>query len=148
MEEYFIHYADPGFPEDPWPGERRSGPYSKDAALEQAINDVATGYGVPVGIYSDDESLKRISSTARSKGKAEFTASTLKQKGEAESRRRKALADKERADETKMLAEILPTGMGMDEAIVLLTEHSDKVKSAMAAALEEIAEERENNGTP
>jgi hypothetical protein len=72
----------------------------------------------------------------------------LKQKGEAESRRRKALLDKERAAETKMLAEILPTGMGMDEAVLLLTAHADKVKAAMATALEEIAEERENNGTP
>jgi nitric oxide reductase activation protein len=54
---YYIHYEDPSFNEAPWPGQRRSGGYlTLDEAKAQAINDIAVGAGIPVGIYDEDGS--------------------------------------------------------------------------------------------
>lgn len=58
--DWYIHVADPGFPEPPWPGERRLGPYLTDTeAIEQAVSDSGYGMGVIVGVYSAEESEKR-----------------------------------------------------------------------------------------
>jgi hypothetical protein len=60
---FYIHVVDRGYPDTPWPRERRFGPYlRKQHALEQAANDVAIGMteiGEMVGIFSEAESLKR-----------------------------------------------------------------------------------------
>lgn len=62
-EPYFIHIADPGFPDPPWPGERRLGPFpTAEEATDQAINDMAHGHITQeslTGVFSESESLKR-----------------------------------------------------------------------------------------
>ena len=55
---YFIHIADPGFPETPWPGVRRFGPFNtREEAYNQAVEDVSNGAPV-LGIFSEDDSLQ------------------------------------------------------------------------------------------
>ena len=57
MPAYYIHYADPGFPDPPWPGERRLGPFPTLAeAQAQAVSNSASGYGDALGIWSDENS--------------------------------------------------------------------------------------------
>lgn len=62
-EAFYIHVVDPGFPDPPWPGERRLGPFlTAEEAEAQAVNDVAHGHIADeslVGVYSESESLKR-----------------------------------------------------------------------------------------
>jgi len=56
-EEYFIHYADPGFAEPPWPGQRRQGPYlTVDEAFNQAVSDGAGGQAEALGIFTSSQS--------------------------------------------------------------------------------------------
>jgi hypothetical protein len=55
---FFIHLDDPGFPDPPWPGQRRLGPYeTAEEAYEQAVSDAASGAGLAVGIYDEETSL-------------------------------------------------------------------------------------------
>lgn len=57
---FYVHVEDPGFPEPPWPGERRLGPFPTAAeALEQAVSDAALGSVLAVGVYSEEESERR-----------------------------------------------------------------------------------------
>lgn len=56
-ERFWIHYADPGFPDPPWPGVRRVGPFNNvEEAKAQAASDAATGQGVALGVVNDLES--------------------------------------------------------------------------------------------
>lgn len=60
---FYIHFADPGFPDPPWPGERRLGPFpTPEEAHEQAASDVAHGHVTEdalAGVFSAEESEKR-----------------------------------------------------------------------------------------
>ena len=43
---FYIHITDPGYPDPPYPGERRFGPYiTKEEALNQAASDASVGMG-------------------------------------------------------------------------------------------------------
>lgn len=54
---FYIHIADPGFPDPPWPGFRRLGPFLTQAeALAQAAGDAAQGMGVATAIYTGTDS--------------------------------------------------------------------------------------------
>lgn len=62
MPGVFIHLDDPGFPDEPWPGQRRLGPFNTpEEALAQAVHDAAMGQGVASGIYPEEhsEALRR-----------------------------------------------------------------------------------------
>jgi hypothetical protein len=68
-EQYYIHIEDPGFPEEPWPGQRRMGPYlTQEEAVEQAASDISTGAGGGVvGIFTtsaSDEMRDQVEGTA------------------------------------------------------------------------------------
>jgi hypothetical protein len=59
MKLYYIHYADPGFPDPPWPGQRRSGAFlTLEEATAQAVSDAASGFQTPVGIFHEADSDK------------------------------------------------------------------------------------------
>jgi hypothetical protein len=68
---FYIHMLDPGYPDEPWPGERRLGPYlTLDEASEQAAHDLATGYLSEknfVGIYDEAGSVERLDPGAKVK---------------------------------------------------------------------------------
>ena len=73
---FYIHIKDPGYPDPPYPGERRLGPYlTKEEAIDQAISDATVGMGVAVGIFSDEESKKREDDV--SKGEPIYTSDQI-----------------------------------------------------------------------
>ncbi len=52
---FYIHIEDPGFPGEPWPGQRRFGPYNtSDEGLAQAASDWAQGHGKALGVWDED----------------------------------------------------------------------------------------------
>lgn len=65
QEGLYIHLDDPGFPDRPWAGGRRLGPFhaceesglsAEEVALGQAVSDYAGGAYVPLGIFDDENS--------------------------------------------------------------------------------------------
>lgn len=113
---FFIHLADPGFEDPPWPNMRRLGPYdTSEEALAQAVADAAQGMGVALGVYDEeaseshaeridpgdgepvDERGAKIDAHPR-KMAAVFTASDIKRRGVAERKRREKLAEHEALD--------------------------------------------------
>lgn len=131
---FFVHLADPGFPDHPFPGERRSGPYLTEAeALEQAVWDACGNSAVVVGVYHEAESEKRAHSTARSVGKAVHTGGQVHRKAEALSKRlQKEAADARQAD-YDALAQILPPGMGIEQAVELLNEQAARMRAMQSS---------------
>lgn len=59
MAQFYIHIADPGFPDPPWEGQRRLGPFNtKEEAVAQAASDTAMGAGEALGVFTGAESDK------------------------------------------------------------------------------------------
>lgn len=110
---FFIHLADPGFPNPPFPGARRLGPYNTvEEALAQAVADAAQGAGVALGIYDEEASethdaLPKMKTDSKGApvldaagyqvelkikpAGAIYTQSEIRRRGEAEAKRRKKL---------------------------------------------------------
>lgn len=96
---FFVHLADPSFPEAPWPNTRRLGPFDTLAeAQAQAAADLAGGHLAEdelVGIYSEDDShALSVAATAEvtdhsSDGRLQATIDQIRA-GQAEERRRVA----------------------------------------------------------
>jgi hypothetical protein len=125
---FYIHIEDPGFPEAPWPGERRLGPFvTEEEALNQAVSDAALGFGLAVGVYSEAESERRreashvdagmgLAAATRGEpigshgGKSTHTRSAIARKADVLSRR---LA-KERAATLSADAEAISTAVDLD----------------------------------
>jgi len=142
---FYIHIADPGFPEPPWPGERRLGPYNtREEAEAQAVSDAAGGYAVALGIYEEGESHKR--AVQANRGKAVVTRAKIKSKGETEAKRRHKERQKNLDSDVRALAEMLPTGMGMEEAALLLQGDQQTVIDALQKAADEAAGEAVTDG--
>lgn len=135
---FFVHYTDPGFPEHPWPNERRLGPYpTADEALAQAVEDAAGGYAVAVGVYDEAESEKRMHSTARSVGKATHTSSVVRRKGETRARAILEEGRKTRQADVDAFAAILPPGLGVEEALEILRASQERYRSAQSFTVPE-----------
>lgn len=70
---FYLHIADDGFAEPPWPGERRLGPFETAAEAEaQAVNDVAIGAlseADLIGVYDEAGSRDRHESLMRAYAK-------------------------------------------------------------------------------
>lgn len=65
MSEFFVHYYDPGFPNPPWPMQRRIGPFlTHEEAFNQAVSDAAHGMGLALGIWSTEDSKKLMETTS------------------------------------------------------------------------------------
>lgn len=126
--DYFIHIADPGFPEPPWPGERRLGPFSLEAAVEQAVSDAAQGISLAVGIYSEEESTKRASTTARSVGRAEVRRSQIKAKSDVLAKKMYDDRIAQVYSDVEAMKASLPPGMGLEEALELLKVNRDVIE--------------------
>lgn len=149
--EWYIHIADPGFPEPPWPGERRLGPYpTHEEALAQAVEDAAGGYAIAVGVYSAEESLKRLENTARNKGKAQHTHSDIARKGDVRARQILKANHAQLQWDADQLKAMLPPGTTLQDALALLAANRETVAaaqrvlddaSAQAAAAATIADE-------
>lgn len=87
---WFIHLDDPGFQDNPFPGQRRLGPFdTAEEAVAQAVSDAAVGMGVAAGVYGEDESAAQ---ETGGKGKAHMARSELRRRGEVEARRRAKIA--------------------------------------------------------
>lgn len=130
MTSFYIHLEDPGFPEHPWPGVRRLGPFLSDTeALEQAVSDASLGHGVALGIYTEAESEKRLGGKT---GKAKIARAEIRRRGEAISRKRqneeKAAAEQVRAD----IEAILPAGIGWEELVVAAKEMQERVAAGQS----------------
>jgi len=149
-DEYFIHVRDPGFPDPPWPGERRLGPFlTLEEAEAQATSDLAhsyiTGDGM-TGIYTNAESdaraegLRQAWDEARAQGSSDpyappppfdpatvdagtpsATATELEQG--AVTARRKLLATHARSvsDQRESLQALLPDGVDAEELIAAVS---------------------------
>lgn len=123
---FYIHIADPSFPEPPWPGERRLGPFpTSDEALEQAISDAAIGAAVAIGVFSEAESERRrvasdadagvmMSRAIRGEtvsshgGKASQTRSTIARRGASLARKRADAEAKRMAEDRQALLDAMP----------------------------------------
>jgi len=61
--KFYVHIKDPGFPDPPWPGERRLGPFlTVEEAHSQAVSDVAQGHISEenlIGVFDDSASAAR-----------------------------------------------------------------------------------------
>jgi hypothetical protein len=129
---YYVHLEDPGFPEHPWPGERRLGPFlSSDEALTQAVSDASLGHGVAAGIYAESESEKRLSGRA---GKAKVARAEIRRRAETISRKRqdeeKRAAEQVRAD----IEAILPAGVGWEDLQVIAREMQSRIAAGQSYA--------------
>lgn len=134
--EFFVHLRDPGFPDSPWPGERRLGPFlTSEEAANQAVSDLAGGYLADdeiVGIYAADESEKRTDDL--NKGKAVYVASRLRARA-ATARKRAAASRATAHQETEeALKAMLPDGLTWKDLQALATDIRHK---RMTAAREE-----------
>lgn len=127
--DYFIHITDPGFPDRPWPGERRFGPYTLEAAQEQAVSDAAQGIALAVGIFSAEESEKRIHDL--SEGKAEIPRSQIKAKGEELSKKLHETRISSLRADVDALRATLPPGMGIEEVAAILKQDQATIQEAM-----------------
>jgi hypothetical protein len=112
---YYVHVEDPGFPEEPWPGERRLGPYDdEDAAYEQAVDEAAYGGAVVLGVYEEDASEQ---SRDGARKRAVKTHAQIERRAETvrryEARRR---AEALSADRDALEAQ---HSMGLDELLTL-----------------------------
>ena len=69
-ESWYIHLHDPQFFDDPWPGQRRIGPFnSEEEATEQAANDLARGMGEgTIGVFTGQASDDMRESTKEALG--------------------------------------------------------------------------------
>ena len=135
---YYIHITDPGFPDHPWPGERRFGPYAElDDAIAQAVSDAAIGMGTALGIYeySDEQEteiealmittdqitqIKRPGKTVYTQAQIEDEANTIRKEMQA-----KALADHQQREE--MMKVILPEGITWKDMQALATSLREEV---------------------
>jgi hypothetical protein len=110
---FYIHIADPAYPDAPWPGERRLGPFlTADEALNQAISDASQGFGWPLGIYDEKESEKHSDGTEshqiHSQGEIRKAAESL-QKQNAKERSRAV------EEQRQMIEQTLPDGITWDD---------------------------------
>lgn len=135
---FFIHIADPGFPEPPWVNERRLGPYDTDEeAANQAVHDLATGFLAEdnfLGVFDDENSELRDQRPA--KAKAAIIPSKLKPR--AATIRRKAHAQRLRdlQDQQTALEELLPEGV----TIADLLAHAKVLRATAQTRAEEDAD--------
>jgi hypothetical protein len=109
---FYIYVEDPGFPDHPWPGFRRLGPFlTADEAVAQAVSDAAGGAGVAAGVYPES------AFDALALGKkpaAHTTKSEIKKAGEREAKRRDKVTALELASEgerDQALQAFLPEGV-------------------------------------
>lgn len=117
--KFFIHLDDPGFPDPPWPFQRRLGPYdTHEEAVRQAVSDLAGGHSVGATVYSHEESEK-LRDGARAKAHA--SPAELNRLAKAERKRRDRLAELERLkaaelrdEHDALLREMLPDGVDLD----------------------------------
>lgn len=123
---FFIHLDDPGFPEHPWPGQRRLGPYPTSAeALEQAVSDASLGLGVAAGIYEQAESEKRL---AGKRGKATVTRARIQARGETIARRRQEEQAAEVEQTKRDIEAMLPAGVGWEEVVLAARAMQERVE--------------------
>lgn len=113
---YFIHLEDPGFPDEPWPGVRRLGPYpTSEEAFEQAVSDAAYGMGTALGVYAEAESERRY--TGGREGKATHTRAAIAKRAQTLAKQRQ----KEAADTARQVARdieaTLPPGVGWEDLV-------------------------------
>jgi hypothetical protein len=117
---YFIHLADPSFPEGPWPGERRLGPFnSQKEAAAQAANDIAIGMGESIiGVYSEAESDKR-DEAMRSEDAPQAKLAVTREKLDSAAAKIREQNNREVArvieEQRQLLEQVLPEGVSVDE---------------------------------
>lgn len=140
-EKFFVHLTDPGFPEPPWPGERRLGPFdTPEEAEAQAVSDIAYGGGEGiVGVYSESESERRReashpedvgSALAADRearpvsrgGKAHRSRSQLQPRAETARRRLEAERARQIEEDTRAFQETLPKGVSIDDLLELVKQ--------------------------
>lgn len=114
---YYIHIADPGFPDPPWPGRRRLGPYlTQGEAEDQAIDDLSRGIireDEFMGIYEEDASEQMASGVK--KLKAAVVASRVLPKADTRRRRYLARVAKEQEDNRAAFQALLPKGVRVED---------------------------------
>lgn len=118
---FYIHIPDPGFPEPPWPGERRLGPFNTaEEAEAQAIDDVARGMGEVLGVF-DEEASEAMASSSKRRAAA-VVPSRINKK--AETRRNRYLSEQAKvADEQRANVEaLLPAGVTFDDLMAIARE--------------------------
>lgn len=139
MAGFFIHISDPGFPDPPFPHERRLGPYNTmEEAAAQAVSDTALGFGTPLGVYAEVESEKRAEGIhepdtgtfrATTKGKAAYSRSQIEKRAETMRNRIQAQAVATAQEAEEALRAILPEGVTYDDLMKLATAE----RAALAA---------------
>jgi hypothetical protein len=123
---YYIHLEDPGFPDHPWPGVRRLGPFlTLEEATEQAISDAALGHGVALGVYSEEESEKRYS--GGKEGKAAFARAGIRSAGEALAKKNQKAAIEVFEENKRAVEAMLPAGVGWEELMELARAQRDRI---------------------
>jgi hypothetical protein len=113
---FFIHLEDPGFPEHPWPGQRRLGPYpTSEEAVEQAVSDASLGHGVALGVYAEPESEKRLS--GRKDGRAIVARAEIRKRGESKAKQAKEQEADMYENWRKDIEAMLPAGVGWEDML-------------------------------
>lgn len=114
MTTFFVHLEDPGFPDHPWPGIRRLGPFlTSDEAAAQAISDAASGHGIALGVYSEAESEKRYGGGRD--GKATLTRAQIAKRAETVARAARDETAARLRDDVSAIEATLPPGVGWVE---------------------------------
>lgn len=145
MPPFFIHYEDPGFPEQPFPNERRLGPFlTQEEAVAQAVSDAALGIGVPLGIYPEAESEKRREGSWNEEeqrwepgraGKAAYSRGQVEKRAVTMQRRLHAAAVAAQQEQAEALKAILPEGVTMSDLSQLATAlRADRAEQAAREA--------------
>jgi hypothetical protein len=141
---FFIHVADPGFPEGPWPSVRRFGPFlTAEEASNQAVHDLSTGFLTEeafLGVFDDENSqmksfeaddelvaahtqhgefdadgmLKALAARDK-KAKAAVVPSKLKPRAAAMRRKAHAQRLKDLQEQNDALEALLPEGVSMGD---------------------------------
>ena len=109
---YYIHIADPGFPEPPYPGVRRIGPIEDlEAVKAQAVEDMASGGANVLGIYDASQSDGMADKGADTHPSGRINVDTLKQEADDLVKERVAEASAVAADFEETLNQRLPEGV-------------------------------------
>ncbi len=118
MVSFYVHVADPGFAEAPWPGAKRHGPFlTVEEAVAQATSDAAGGYATPIGIFTEAESvaLEQVPLEAHERAAATVSRDVIVAASDAvrETQVKEALGRQKQ--DRDALSSILPAGITVDD---------------------------------